>query len=231
MNIDILSKNVIEDIALNQSIKKYKEKVLKGKKYLRIKRIMDIVFSIIGFVVLLPVFIIIGLVIKIDSKGPIFYKHTRVGKNGKMIKILKFRTMVKNADELMNKFTPEQMKEYKENYKVTNDPRITKVGKFLRRTSLDELPQLLNIIQGDLSIIGPRPVIGEELKMYGEKAAEFLSITPGLTGYWASNGRSNITYEERMRMELFYVNSVSFSLDFKILLKTIVSVLKCDGAK
>ena len=137
---------------------------------------------------------------------------------------------MQNAEDLIKQFTPEQMKEYKENYKLTNDPRITKVGKFIRKTSLDELPQLINIIKGDLSIIGPRPVIDEELKKYGHNIDKFLSVTPGLTGYWAANGRSNTTYEQRMEMELYYIDNISFKMDMKVFFKTIESVIKKEGA-
>ena len=186
--------------------------------------------STIALIVLAPVFAIIALAIKIESKGPVFFKHTRIGKNGKIIKIYKFRSMVQNAEDLIQKFTPEQMKEFKENYKLTDDPRITKIGNFLRKTSLDELPQLINIIKGELSIIGPRPVIQEELEKYGADAQKFLSVTPGLTGYWAANGRSDTTYEQRMEMELYYVDNLSMKLDLKIFFKTILSVLKREGA-
>ena len=138
--------------------------------------------------------------------------------------------MVDNAEDLIKKFTPEQMKEYQENYKLKDDPRITKVGKFLRKTSLDELPQLINIIKGDLSIIGPRPVVSEELKKYGVNTEKFLSVTPGLTGYWAANGRSCINYEQRMQMELFYIDNLSFKMDIKVFFKTIEAVAKREGA-
>ena len=173
---------------------------------------------------------LIAILIKIGSKGPIFFKHKRIGKNGKEIYIYKFRTMVENAEGLIKQFTPEQMEEFKTNFKLENDPRITKIGKFLRKTSFDELPQLLNIIKGELSIIGPRPVIAEELEKYGINKEKFLSVTPGLTGYWAANGRSTTTYEQRMEMELYYVDNMSFKLDLKIFFKTILSVMKKEGA-
>ena len=229
MDINVAKGNVAQDIS-NLSTKTYKEVLTKKTPYKTVKRVMDVILSSIGLIVLLPVFAIIGLAIKIESKGPVFFKHTRIGEKGKIIKIYKFRTMVKDAEELIKKFTPEQMKEYKENYKLTNDPRITKVGNFLRKTSLDELPQLLNIIKGELSIIGPRPVVQEELEKYGANASKFLSVTPGLTGYWAANGRSSTTYEERMEMELFYVDNLSFKLDIKVFFKTILSVIKKEGA-
>lgn len=199
--------------------------------YKYIKRILDFSLSLIGLIALSPAFLIIAILIKKESDGPIFFKHKRIGKNGKEIWIYKFRSMVSNAEDLIKKFTPEQMKEFKENFKLENDPRITKIGKFLRKTSLDELPQLINILKGELSIIGPRPVIKEELEKYGNNKEKFLSVTPGLTGYWAANGRSDTTYEQRMIMELYYVDNLSFRLDIKVFLKTVISVIKKEGAK
>lgn len=201
------------------------------KVYIKIKRVIDVILASIALILLSPVFAIIAIAIKIDSKGPVFFAHKRIGKNGNIIKLYKFRSMVINAEELIKSFTPEQMKEYKENYKLTNDPRITKVGKFLRKTSLDELPQLINIINGDLSIIGPRPVVADELEKYGVNKDKFLSVTPGLTGYWAANGRSNTTYEQRMEMELYYIDNLSLKMDIKVFFKTILSVLKKEGAR
>ena len=200
------------------------------KVYIKIKRVIDVILASVALILLSPLFAIIAIAIKIDSKGPVFFAHKRIGKNGKIIKLYKFRSMVINAEELIKSFTPEQMREYKENYKLTNDPRITKVGKFLRKTSLDELPQLINIINGDLSIIGPRPVVADELEKYGVNKDKFLSVTPGLTGYWAANGRSNTTYEQRMEMELYYIDNISPKLDVKIFFKTIESVIKKEGA-
>lgn len=198
--------------------------------YKYVKRFMDIVLASIGLVVLSPVFLVIAILIKTESKGKVFFKHKRIGKNGKEIYIYKFRTMVENAEDLIKQFTPEQMKEFKENFKLENDPRVTKIGRILRKTSLDELPQLINIIKGDISIIGPRPVVEEELEKYGMNKNKFLSVTPGLTGFWAANGRSNTTYEQRMEMELYYVDNMSFKLDLKVFFKTVLSVIKREGA-
>lgn len=185
MNTDFTRENAIENIAiLKIPTKSYRKRLERPETYKFVKRFFDIVLASIGMIVLSPIFLIISLAIKLESKGPIFFKHTRIGKDGKIIKIYKFRSMVNNAEDMIKEFTPEQMKEYRENYKLTNDPRITKVGKFLRKTSLDELPQLINIIKGDLSIIGPRPVVSDELKKYGTNTRKFLSVTPGLTGYW-----------------------------------------------
>ena len=231
MNINLTNENVIDNIAiLKLPTKGYRELLGKNIPYRIIKRTTDVTLSAIAMVLLLPVLAIIAIAIKLDSKGPVFFKHTRIGKDGKIIKIYKFRSMVENAEDLIKNFTPEQMKEYKENYKLSNDPRITKVGKILRKTSLDELPQLINIFKGDLSIIGPRPVVADELKKYGPNIDKFLSVTPGLTGYWAANGRSCTTYEQRMQMELFYVDNLSFKMDAKVFFKTIESVVSGRGA-
>lgn len=231
MNINATQQEVISDISvLKMHTKNYKKIAEKKLIYRIIKRTFDVILSLIAFIVLLPVFVIISLAIKLDSKGPAIFKHTRIGKNGKIIKVYKFRTMVNNAEEMIKDFTPEQQKEFKEKYKLTNDPRVTRVGKFLRSTSLDELPQIVNIIKGDLSIIGPRSVVLEELQKYGNDIEKFISVTPGLTGYWAANGRSNTTYEQRMQMELFYIDNRSLKMDIKIFFKTIQSVIMKRGA-
>jgi lipopolysaccharide/colanic/teichoic acid biosynthesis glycosyltransferase len=217
------------DTTINTSITDCREK-FNDKIYVKVKRIIDMVLSLVGLIVLVPVFLVLGITIKLDSKGPVFFKHKRVGKNGKEMYIYKFRTMVKNAEELIKDFSEEELKEFKENYKLKNDKRITRVGNFLRKTSLDELPQILNILKGELSIIGPRPVVEEELEKYGENKHKFLSATPGLTGYWAANGRSATTYEERMKMELHYIDNISLTMDIKVFFQTIKSVIKREGA-
>lgn len=226
--ITVLKNTIVNtDIKIDKSLYRNTDKKI---AYSITKRTLDIILSFIAVIVLSPIFLIIGIAIKMDSRGPVFFAHNRIGKNGKPIHIYKFRTMVPNAETMIEQFNEEQMKEFKENYKLKNDPRITRVGKFLRKTSLDELPQIWNILVGDLSIIGPRPVIGEELEKYGENKDKFLSITPGLTGYWQANGRSETTYEERMDMELYYVDNRSLWLDIKIFFKTIISVIKKEGA-
>ena len=199
--------------------------------YRGIKRILNLLCSFVGVIVLSPFFLIISLLIKVTSKGPVFFVHERVGLNGKKFKLIKFRTMVNNAEEMIASFSPEQKKEWEENYKLKDDPRITKIGKFLRRTSLDELPQLINILKGDMSIVGPRPVVDEELNWYGDKKDKRLSVKPGLTGWWAVNGRSNVPYPERCDLELYYVDHISFALDVKIILKTLGAIIKKDGAR
>lgn len=201
-----------------------------GKIYGFFKRLFDLVLSLIGLIVLLPIFIIIFIVIKLDSKGAVFYGHNRIGKDGQIIKVYKFRTMVINSQEVFDNFTEEQKAEYYKSFKLENDPRITRVGNFLRKTSLDELPQLVNIIKGDMSIVGPRPIVQREVDLYGEYADKLVSVTPGLTGYWQANGRSDTTYEERVQMDMYYIDNRSFSMDLKIILKTIISVVKKEGA-
>ena len=195
-----------------------------------VKRVFDIVWSLIGLIVLSPVFIILSILVKTTSEGPVFFAHKRVGKGGKTIKIYKFRSMVTNAEELIKQFTPEQKAEYEKNFKLENDPRVTKVGNFMRKTSLDELPQLINILKGDISIVGPRPVMDVETKIYGNYRHMLLSVKPGLTGFWAANGRSHTTYTRRRAMEIYYVKNRSVLLDLKIIFKTFISVFKREGA-
>ena len=204
------------------------------KVYFFIKRIIDFILSFIGIVLLSPIFLIIIISIKLEDKDPVFYKHMRVGKNGNPLGVYKFRSMTtkyKSFDEFYKTLNDEQKKEWDENFKLENDPRITKVGKVLRKTSLDELPQILNILMGEMSIIGPRPIVKDELEKYGTNKDKFLSVLPGLTGYWAANGRSCTTYENRINMELYYVDNCSLLLDIKIFFQTIIAVIKKKGAK
>ena len=195
-----------------------------------IKRLFDIIVSFLGLLILSPLFLLLTILIKCDSKGPVFFIQKRIGRNGKKFGIFKFRTMRINAEELIASFTPEQLKEWKENFKLKNDPRITRVGKFLRNTSLDELPQLINIFIGNMSLVGPRPIVEEELEWYGEKKNVLLSVRPGLTGWWATNGRSEVSYPERCDYELYYVYNCSLLLDIKILFKTFSAVFSRKGA-
>lgn len=200
------------------------------RAYLFIKRFFDITLSALGLVLLSPVFLVLAIWVKADSKGPAFFAHTRVGIDHKPINIYKFRTMVDHAEDMIQNFTPEQQKEYQQNFKVEDDPRITRVGRFLRKTSLDELPQLLNILRGDISIVGPRPVVVNELEKYGDHVQQFLSVRPGLTGYWQVHGRSNTSYEERVKMDVYYISHRSLLLDLKIVCQTIPAVLTKSGA-
>ncbi len=208
-----------------------KYQVDKKPLYEFVKRFFDIFLSLLAIIILSPIMIILSIIIKCTSKGPVIFSHKRVGKYGKQIKIYKFRSMVENAEELIKQFTPEQKAEYEKNFKLENDPRITKIGKIMRKTSLDELPQLFNILKGDLSIVGPRPIMEVETEIYGKYRDMLLSVTPGLTGFWAANGRSDTTYSRRRAMEIFYVKNRSLLFDIKIIFQTVISVFKGEGAR
>ena len=194
------------------------------------KKSMDLSLSFIGLILLIPVFLILAILVKLDSKGPVFYAHTRKGKNRSDIKIYKFRTMYSNSDEIFESFSDEQKEEYYKNFKLDNDPRVTKVGDFLRRTSLDEIPQLINVLKGDLSLVGPRPIVEKEICKYGQYADKLFSVIPGITGYWQSHGRSDTSYDERVKMDMYYIDNKSILLDIKIMFKTVISVIKKEGA-
>lgn len=217
-----------EEIKNNMDISR---KISRNKRYLIAKRLLDIVLSLTGMIVCAIPMVVIALLIRLESPGPAIYIHNRIGKNGKPLPLLKFRSMYQNADEMIRDFTPEQKKEWEANFKLDHDPRITRMGNFLRRSSLDELPQLVNILKGELTIVGPRPVVQEELEKYSDNQERFLSVTPGLTGYWQAYARSTCTYEQRMEMELFYVENASFWWDIKIMFATVGAVLRGKGAK
>lgn len=230
-----LIKEYKEDIApLQYDHTAYVHQVTFGETiYLIIKRLIDIVLSGIGIVILSPVLLLLAVLVIANDGGSPIYKHTRIGYKGKKIHILKFRSMRRDAGDLKKLLTPEQLEQYEREFKIDDDPRITSVGEFLRKTSLDELPQMINIFIGDLSIIGPRPIVEKETEVYGRDIAKFVSVKPGLTGYWQAYARNNATYEsgERQAMEMYYVDNRSLWLDIKIFFKTIVSVLKREGAQ
>lgn len=185
-----------------------------------VKRVFDILLSVVSLVILLPVFIVTSIAVKLDSPGPVFYKQRRIGKNGRPFDIYKFRSMRADADALLSRLSPEQAAEYEANYKLKNDFRITKVGNILRATNVDELPQLLNILSGQLSFVGPRPVVLKEAEKYGVRKELFLSVIPGLTGYWQVYRDADTSYEERIEMELYYVRNCSLLLDIKLIFLT-----------
>lgn len=203
----------------------------KKKCYYITKRMMDIVLSMLGMMIAILPMAVISVLIMLESPGAAIYTQERIGRDGKPFRIYKFRSMYANAEKMIENFTPEQKKEWEENYKLDDDPRITKIGQFLRKSSMDELPQLLNILKGELSIVGPRPVVPKELEKYGDNQAKFLSMTPGLTGYWQAYARSTCSYEQRMEMELYYVENASFWWDIKIIFVTIGAVIRGHGAK
>ena len=214
---------------LNKS--EIEKNINKSKIYSFSKRFIDIIGSFFGLILLSPLFLIIALAIKIeDPKGKVFFGHKRVGYKGKLFPCWKFRTMVHNAEDMLTKLTPEQKKEYEETFKLKDDPRITKIGKFLRKTSLDELPQLVNILKGEMTIVGPRPIVTKELEKYGDYQVYLIELKPGLTGLWQVSGRSDTSYEERVILDMEYIIKRSTLLDMYIILMTAVKIFKREGA-
>lgn len=198
-----------------------------------LKTVLDYLLTIAGTILILPLLLFIAAWIYIDSPGPIIFKHARIGKNGKLFPCYKFRSMCFNANEKLVELlanNPAAREEWKRDFKLKNDPRITKSGAFLRKTSLDELPQIFNVLRGDMSLVGPRPVVQEELARYGEFVQDYLMVKPGITGMWQVNGRSDTTYEERVQMDVWYVRNWSVWLDVMLLWRTIKAVFKCEGA-
>lgn len=200
------------------------------------KRIIDILLSFIGLVVLCIPLLIISLVIRLNSKGPAIFVDKRVGKNNKNISVYKFRSMYIDAEKNIDKYlTPEQKEIWLKERKLNNDPRITSVGRFIRKTSIDELPQLLNIFVGSLSIVGPRPISRKELEenFTDDEKTKLLSVKPGLTGYWQVYGRNDIEFKDhkRQELELTYIDKKSFWMDIKIFFLTIPAVLSHKGVK
>ena len=185
-----------------------------------IKRLIDVICSFIGVLVLSPLFIVIAIIIKATSKGPAFFSQKRVGKNGKEFDMYKFRSMVVNAEELKEKLAA-QNEMSGPMFKMKDDPRVTKVGKFIRKTSIDELPQLWNVLKGDMSLVGPRPSLPKEVAQFESWMYKRLEVKPGLTCYWQVSGRNNIDFEDWMKLDIRYVEERSLFVDVKLILKTI----------
>jgi len=192
------------------------------------KRLFDIIFSLSVLIVFSPLYIILAMIIAFSSQGPIFYIQKRVGKHYRSFNCIKFRTMVTNADEMLAQImetSPELREEFANNFKLKQDPRITKIGHFLRITSLDEFPQFWNVLIGDMSVVGPRPLVTGELPKYGDAMDDVLTIRPGITGLWQVSGRNDIPYPLRVQMDLYYVKNRNFWLDLEIILKTVNVVI------
>ncbi len=188
-----------------------------------IKRTGDIIFSISVLLLGLPLFITLALLVKITSPGPVFYIQSRVGRNYSKFGCIKFRTMRQDADIILTRFldrSPSMRKEFERDFKLKKDPRITDIGNFLRRSSLDELPQFINVLKGEMSVVGPRPIVEKELSRYGEFMDEVISVRPGLTGLWQVSGRNNLSYDKRVQLDLRYSRNRSFVLDLAIILRT-----------
>ncbi len=193
------------------------------------KRGFDIICSVIGLVLASPLFLVFSILIAAEKSGKgVFFSQKRLGKNGKEIKVYKFRSMVNDAENVEKWLDKDQLKQYYSEYKVENDPRVTKVGRFLRRTGLDELPQLVNILKGDLSLVGPRPIQESEIALYGEYKDLLLSVKPGLTGYWQAYCSNDTTYtnKKRQHMELFYAKHCNMGWDIKICFATVGAIIK-----
>ena len=192
------------------------------------KRSFDIAFSLLVLIIFSPLYLSLAVLIKIDSPGPIFYTQQRVGKNHKRFGCIKFRTMVTNADEILESLIadcPHTRAEFEDNFKLREDPRITWIGKFLRLTSLDEFPQFWNVLRGDMSVVGPRPLVPEELHKYGNRIDKILTIRPGLTGLWQVSGRNDIPYPQRVQIDVYYVNYRNWLMDLWVIVKTLGVVL------
>ncbi len=198
-----------------------------------IKRSFDIIVTIVGGLLISPVLLIVTIMVAVENHGHVIFAHKRVGKNGILFPCYKFQSMVPNAQEKLKAYlaqNPSARKEWEETFKLTNDPRITKLGAFLRKTSLDELPQLWNVIKGDMSLVGPRPIVQEEIDKYDKNFREYSMVLPGITGMWQASGRSDTTYEERVAMDTWYVRNWSIWIDIMYLFKTIKAVFVGKGA-
>lgn len=201
-----------------------------NKHYIIMKRSLDIVCSCLGLIILGIIFLLVAILIKFeDRNGPIFFKQTRVGKGGKTFNMYKFRSMVSNAEELKEMLL-EKNEATGPVFKMKNDPRITKIGKFIRKTSIDELPQLFNVLKGEMSLVGPRPPLPSEVELYSSYEHQRLQVIPGLTCYWQVSGRSNIGFEEWVELDLKYIRERSMIVDIKLILKTVPALLGTKDA-
>ena len=197
------------------------------------KRIMDVLLTLIGGFLILPIILTVSFLIKVDSPGKIFYGNKRVGKNRDSFLCWKFRSMRQNADEVLNTYLAKDLKlkqEWEKNQKLKDDPRITKIGKFIRKWSIDELPQLWNVLKGEMSLVGPRPCFEVQLQRYGKNQDLYTRVKPGITGLWQISGRNTLSFDDRVKLERHYVSNWSIWLDIYILAKTIMVVLKGEGA-
>ena len=189
-----------------------------------LKRIGDVIFSLLVLTLGSPIFLLIGILVKLSSPGPVFYIQKRIGRNYREFGCIKFRTMYKDSDELLPNLldkSPLMRKEFEKDFKLRNDPRITKLGKFLRRSSLDELPQFLNVLKGEMSVVGPRPIVNNEIYKYSLFMEEVISVRPGLTGLWQVSGRNNLSYKKRVQLDLVYARNRNFMLDMEIIILTL----------
>ena len=208
-----------------------KKKSIKNRNlnfYKLFKTLLDFLFSIFFLIASLPFFIIISVLIKFSSRGPIFFLQERIGKNNIPFKCIKFRTMHPEAKDILENLLINDKKlkmEFEQTHKIKNDPRITTIGKLLRKTSLDELPQFINVLKNEMSIVGPRPIVNKEKKKYGKNFKKVLSVKPGITGLWQVSGRNNLTYKTRVKLDMNYVENYNFLMDIRIIIRTIGVIL------
>jgi exopolysaccharide production protein ExoY len=198
-----------------------------------VKHIIDVMIAAVALICIIPLFLLIAAAIKLDSAGPVLYRQSRIGRFGRPFKCLKFRSMVIGADVLLGQYlrtNESALLEWSQKQKLGSDPRVTRVGDFLRRSSLDELPQLINVLLGQMSLVGPRPIVDNEVPKYGEAINYYLSVKPGITGLWQISGRSGCTYAERVALDTMYVTNWCLLDDFKILVKTIPAVIRQRGS-
>lgn len=224
--------NTVHEVTpVNTTIDK---KSLKQKVEKIIKRMIDICGGVVGVIALIPLTIMIYIANLVSKdKGPIFYSQERIGKDGKLFKMYKYRSMIVGADEKLHKYLEENEEarlEYSEYKKLKNDPRVTKVGNFIRKTSLDEFPQFINVLKGEMSLVGPRPYLPREKEDMGEYYTYIIKSKPGITGFWQITGRSDVTFEDRLKMDYNYEQDKSLKLDAKLLVKTVLNVVKKEGA-
>jgi exopolysaccharide production protein ExoY len=204
-----------------------------GASYRLLKRSLDLFIAIGSLPIVLPVGLMVALLVKATSRGPVFYKHLRIGKGGHPFYLWKFRTMEHNSEQLFLGHlarNAEARQEWKRFRKLRFDPRVTKVGMFLRRTNLDELPQIINVICGEMSTVGPRPIVDEEMGLYGAGAVLYEAVLPGITGIWQVSGRGCLPFERRVALDVEYVSTWSFHRDLRVLFKTLSAVWTCRGA-
>jgi lipopolysaccharide/colanic/teichoic acid biosynthesis glycosyltransferase len=201
---------------------------LQSRRSRVIKRGGDIVFSLAILSLGSPLYLALALMVKLTSRGPVFYVQQRVGRDYRSFGCIKFRTMRRDADRILSRLleeSPDLQEEFRNDFKLRNDPRITRLGRFLRRSSLDELPQFLNVLRGEMSVVGPRPIVRQELPRYGERMDEVLAVRPGLTGLWQVSGRNNLSYRQRVLLDLRYARHRSLRMDLLIILRTIRVIL------
>lgn len=232
----LLTLRIDDSMKISRGVEEGTEHLLPtSKRYHRhffhvVKRWFDFIAALTALIILFPVFVIVSILVAISSGLPVTFKQTRVGYRGKPFSIFKFRTMVRNAEEIL-KSRPELMEEYKRSFKIENDPRISKVGRILRKTSLDELPQFINVLKGDMSLVGPRPIVIPELEKYGDAQDMYMAMRPGCTGLWQACGRSATTYEERIALDTEYFQKAGLRFDLYIIFKTIGAIISARGAK